>query len=290
VQDKYVRRRRAVLAVLVAVSLILLTAYFGEAENSPLHSVQQGIVQVFTPIQEGASKVLSPVRDLSSWVSTTLHAKSQNKELRSLNARLNTELAAAGTAVQENKQLNGMLKLTDELDLNQDGPVYANVTSYNPEVWYDTIKLDKGLGSGIRVGDPVVSAEGLVGDISSVGSNYAVVAELSSPKFGVAAEIIDASGKTSVGTLQPAVGNPTTLQISYLPSTSTVNNEDEVVTAAFADPGNALIKSPYPKGIPIGTVTDFNANTLINDQTVNVSPYVNPRNLSQVEVLTHVKN
>jgi cell shape-determining protein MreC len=62
------------------------------------------------------------------------------------------------------------------------------------------------------------------------------------------------------------------------------------VTAAFTDPGNSLIKSPYPKGIPIGTVTNFDYNTLVNNQTVNVSPDVNPRNISQVEVLTQVKN
>ncbi len=287
-QDKYVRRRRAVLAVLVAVSLILLTAYFGEAENSPLHSVQQGIVQVFTPIQEGASKVLSPVRDLSSWVSSTLHAKSQNKELRSLNARLNTELAAAGTAVQENKQLNGMLKLTDRLNLNQYGPVYANVTLYNPQVWYETIKVDKGAGSDIKVGDPVLSAQGLVGDISDVGSNFAVVSELSSPKFGAEAKILDASGNGGTGTLTPEVGNPTTLQVGFLPSTATIQPGDEVVTAGYSDPANPIAKSLYPPGIPIGTISSVDVNQLINNNTVDVSPDVDLRNISQVEILTKV--
>ena len=50
------------LALLVGVSLILLTAYFGESPNSPLHNVQRGIVEVLSPVQEGASKVLSPVK------------------------------------------------------------------------------------------------------------------------------------------------------------------------------------------------------------------------------------
>ena len=80
--DKQVRRRRAVLGLLVAVSLILLTAYFGASPNSPLHSVQRGIVQVFSPVQAGASKVLSPVRDVANWVSDTLKAKSQRDHLQ----------------------------------------------------------------------------------------------------------------------------------------------------------------------------------------------------------------
>ena len=288
--DKYVRRRRAVLAVLVAVSLILLTAYFGEAENSPLHSIQQGIVEVFTPIQDGASKVLSPVRDLAGWVSSTLHAKSQNAQLRTLNARLDTELAQAGVAKQSYDQLAATLHLSNRLNLGQDGPVWANVTTYNPEVWYETLKIDKGSGAGIAPGDPVLSARGLVGDISSVGSNYAVVSELSSPQFGVEAKIVDGTSRTSVGTLQPAIGSPTTLQVNYLPATASINSGDQVVTAGYSDPSNPAVRSLYPAGIPIGTVSNFDYNTLVNNGTVDVSPDVDLRNISQVEILTRVKS
>ena len=75
--DKTVRRRRAVLALLVVLSLILLTAYFGEAPNGGLHSVQRGFLTVVSPIQDGANKALKPVRDLFGWFGDTLHAKSQ---------------------------------------------------------------------------------------------------------------------------------------------------------------------------------------------------------------------
>ena len=50
------------------LSLILLTAYFGESPGGPLHTVQRGIVEVLSPIQEGASKALTPVRDVAGWV------------------------------------------------------------------------------------------------------------------------------------------------------------------------------------------------------------------------------
>ena len=70
--DKQVRRRRAVLGLLVGVSLILLTAYFGESPSSPLHTVQRGVVEVLSPVQEGASKALKPVRDVAGWFSDTL--------------------------------------------------------------------------------------------------------------------------------------------------------------------------------------------------------------------------
>src|SRR5690242_198394 len=75
--DKAVRRRRAVLVVLVAASLILLTAYYGESNDGRLHSVQRGVLGALSPIQEGASRVFKPVRDLFGWFGDTLDAKDQ---------------------------------------------------------------------------------------------------------------------------------------------------------------------------------------------------------------------
>src|SRR5207302_777435 len=75
-------RRRALLALLVVVSLILLTAYFGESPSSPLHTVQRGIVEVLSPVQEGASKALKPVRNIAGWFSDTFSAKAQRDKYR----------------------------------------------------------------------------------------------------------------------------------------------------------------------------------------------------------------
>ena len=80
--DKTVRRRRVVLGLLVACSLILLTAYFGESAGGGLHSVQRGVLDVVSPIQEGASKALKPVRDLFGWAGDTFNAKGELKDLR----------------------------------------------------------------------------------------------------------------------------------------------------------------------------------------------------------------
>ena len=50
------------LALLVVSSLILLTAYFGESAGGGLHSVQRGVLEVVSPIQEGASRALGVAR------------------------------------------------------------------------------------------------------------------------------------------------------------------------------------------------------------------------------------
>ena len=105
--DKTVRRRRAVLALLVVLSLILLTAYFGEAPSGRLHSVQRGFLTVVAPIQDGANKALKPVRDLFGWFGEALHAKSQNAELRKQVDKLRREVIAERVDQQSYRRAAG---------------------------------------------------------------------------------------------------------------------------------------------------------------------------------------
>jgi rod shape-determining protein MreC len=292
VHDKQVRRRRAVLGLLVGCSLILLTAYFGEAPSSPLHSVQRGIVDVLSPVQSGASKVLSPVRDLAGWVSDTVHAKSQNSQLKAQNANLHSELSKYETAYQQNQQLRGLIHLDQNIaNVNNYKPVPADVIDYDPNVFYETITIDHGTDSGINLGDPVLGGSGadkggLVGEVSSVGSDWAVISELSSNKFAAGATVIDGSNTPSEGVLQPAVGNPTLLQLNYLPQQAQVNVGDQVLTDGFKDPNDTVVESCYPPGIPIGTVESSSYNASTNAPQVEVSPEVNLREIGVVQVLT----
>lgn len=283
--DKQVRRRRAVLALLVCASLILLTAYFGGSASNPLHSVQRGIAEVLSPVQSGASKVLSPVRDVAGWVSDTINAKSQNGKLKAENARLLQRVAQLQYEEIENRHLSKLVHLDQSDNIDAYSPVTANVIAQDPSLWYEQIEVDKGADDGVRLFDPVIGDSGLVGDVTTVGPSYAIVTELTGDKFAVGAEVEDAQGDT--GVLQPAVGNPSSLLLQDLPAhTTDITANAEVVTSGFADKTNLKIHSLYPPGIPIGYVSNANADTLINDQQVTVTPYVDLRHLSVVQILT----
>ncbi len=283
--DKQVRRRRAVLGLLVGASLILLTAYFGESSSSPLHAVQRGIVEVLSPIQSGASKVLSPVGDVAGWFSSTFRAKSQVNQLTKENHQLTKELDAAKYAGFQNAQLRKVLKLdTGVGDIKAYSPVTGSVIGRNLNLWDQTIEVNLGSSSGVKDGDPVVGPGGLVGDVSTVGSNYSIVTELTSDKFAAAALVEDAHGDT--GLLEPAVGTPDELLLTSLPTDAQVNYGQPVVTAGFKDSTDPKLADLYPAGIPIGQVSNANQNTLINNQQVTVTPAVDLRTMSVVQILT----
>src|SRR5438132_674271 len=108
---KVIRRRRVALAVLLGLSLILLTAYFGESPAGVLHGIQRGAQQVLSPVESGASKALKPFRDLFNWVGDAFDAKGENKRLRKDLAQTRRQLALAQTAIRDNEQLRAMVGL-----------------------------------------------------------------------------------------------------------------------------------------------------------------------------------
>jgi rod shape-determining protein MreC len=278
VYDKTVRRRRLVLALLVVLSLILLTAYFGEASSGGLHSVQRGFLTVVSPIQNGANKALKPVRDLIGWFGDTLHAKGQRDELRKQVDRLRREVIANDSEKHSYRELLTLFRLDNQLSVKDYHPVTATVVAKSPNVWYSTVTIDKGESSGVHVNDPVINGEGLVGKVAQAASDGAQVTLITDSSVGVSARI-GASGAT--GIVQPKVGDPNDLLLQYLPANTQANKGEYVVTSGtVSSPDDSL----YPPGIPIGQVTQVNEESAY--RSVNVHPLANLHNLDVVQVLT----
>src|SRR6478735_1717842 len=147
--DKAVRRRRAVLVVLVAASLILLTAYYGESSDGRLHSVQRGVLGALSPIQEGASRVFKPVRDLFGWFGDTVDAKDQRDQAIAERDKLRAQLIAANERVNQAEQQAKINVIDDLGGMSKYGPVDARVFVHSPSVWYQRIEINKGKDDGV---------------------------------------------------------------------------------------------------------------------------------------------
>jgi rod shape-determining protein MreC len=284
--DKTIRRRRAVLALLVVISLALLTDYFGEKQSSPLHSVQRGIATVLSPLQSGASTVLSPFKDAVNYVGSTFDAKSQLATWKNKYHALEEQYAKVQYEGIEYRQAEGLLKLDRNYGISTDGPVAANLIGEDPVLWYKTITVDQGASSGVHYRDPVVGPGGLIGDVTTVNSDTSVVSLITSPNFAVGATIENESG--APGLIQPQVGDPSTLELNDLPSSSNVSRDQLVVTSGFQDPSAPTIESYAPAGIPIGTVSSTDPqSSLLQNQQVQVTPLADLQHLSLVQILTH---
>ena len=279
--DKTVRRRRAVLGLLVACSLILLTAYFGETGSGALHSVQRGTSEVLNPVQEGASRALKPVRDLFGWFGDTISAKGQVEDLRRERDRLRTEVSQSEVTRADNDRLSRLLQLDGALGLNEMGPKTGRVIFQSPTVWYATIRVDKGSDDGVEVGHPVINEEALVGRVTTVFGGSAQVTLITDATTKVPAR---AGREQAFGIIEPAsAGNPTDLVMNFTQPGAKLAEGDRVVTRGTEPDDRA--PSRYPVGLPIGEVKRIDHEGT-DTQEIHVRPYADVRNLDFVQILT----
>jgi rod shape-determining protein MreC len=281
VYDKTVRRRRVVLGLLVASSLILLTAYFGESSGGGLHSVQRGALEVVSPIQEGASKALKPVRDLFGWAGDTFHAKGELKDVRKDRDALRAQVVDLQARVRENAQLKSQLQLNDTVGLADNAPVVAHVIGQDPNLWFTQVTIDRGTSSGVRENQAVVNGQGLVGKVTTAGPRSAIVTLATDHTTQIGATVSESGVKGVVGV---EAGHPTDLVLSQISGKDVVRPGQMVVTSGTVS-NVGRFRSPYPRNIPIGRVTRVDEPGSDNQQ-VHIAPFANGRRLDLVEVLT----
>ena len=277
---KSVRRRRAVLAVLVALSLALLTAYFGESAAGGLHAIQRGFMEALAPLQEGASRALKPARDLGGWIGDVFDAKSENKQLRRQVEDLRNRLAQAETAQRDATELRKLVGFNQSSRFPQGyDRVACRVIARSPTVWYSTITIDKGSDAGLREDQPVITGDGLIGKIATVSSDAAQVTLITDHTSGVSGQVVPDGAS---GLVKPKVGDPTDLLLDFVEKGRPVVKGATVITAGWR---SSHLESLFPRGIPVGKVTRVDSNERELYQRVHVRPFADLRRLDVVEVL-----
>jgi rod shape-determining protein MreC len=286
---KAIRRRRAGLAVFLALSIAILTAYFGESGGGFFHALQRGAQETFAPIETGANRALKPVRDLFGWIGDTVDAKDKNERLEREVEELRSELAKSRTAQRDARQLKGLVGLHDDQGFPEGTrPVAARVIARSSNVWYSSIKIDKGSSDGVRIDQPVIAASsgdagpmdgGLAGKITRVTDGNAEVTLITDASIGVGAQVMPAG---AAGVVRPEVGDPRDLLLDLVHGGRVTNNAI-VVTSGFK---TAVGDSLFPRGIPIGRVTDVDLGEVEIYQRVHLRPFADLRRIDIVQVLT----
>jgi rod shape-determining protein MreC len=278
VYRKQVRRRRAVLTLLIIGSFLLLTITYGQSSGG----LQRGVSTIFSPLQGVADRALKPARDMVAWFDETFEARGENSRLREELAVARRQAVAGQEALQENAQLRELVGLDRGPALAESAyePVTGRVIARSPTVWHSTVTVDVGSGDGVRVDDPVISGEGLVGLVASVQGGSAQVTLIADHASAVSAKVLPGGVQ---GVVRPNVGNPEDLILDFIDSTRDVHGGQAVVTSGWRAEGLASL---FPSGLPIGEVTSASIVEQEASQRVHLRPYADLANLDLVQVLT----
>ncbi len=275
---KQVRRRRAVLTLLIIGSFLLLTITYGHSSGG----LQRGVSTIFSPLQTVADRALKPARDLVDWFDKTFDARGENSRLESELVTVRRQAVAGQEALQENSQLRKLVALDRGPALAESAyqPVTGRVIARSPTVWSSTVTVDVGSGDGVRVDDPVISGDGLVGLVASTQGGSAQVTLITDHASAVSAKVVPSGVQ---GVIRPEVGNPEDLILDFIDSTKNVHGGQAVVTSGWRAEGLASL---FPPGLPIGEVTSAPIVEQEASQQVHLRPYADIANLDLVQVLT----
>ena len=264
--------------MLVLVSLTLLTISFRSPTSGALHDLQGVGSSVLRPFQIAASRVAQPFRDAYDYVDGLVTAKSENAKLRK---ELEDARSAALLNVEKAQQYDQLARLFHY----RAGPTFPNgyravtarVVSASANPFARTLVITAGSSAGIEVESPVVSGDGLVGKVSNVFSDTAVVTLLSDTQTYVAAVDLDTNAR---GVVHPSSAGP--LILDQVAKQLPVYAGDQILTLGTIDP---RYPSLYPYGIPIGRVTYAHATDTSSFLQVELQPFANLSSLQAVSVL-----
>jgi rod shape-determining protein MreC len=274
--------RRAVVVVLVLVALTLITISFRSPTSGALHSVQGAGSTALRPFQVAATRVAQPFRDAYDYIDSLAKARAENKRLKKINEALREkDIQRAALAAKE----PGMAKL---LHFEQGQSVStgyrvvnAAVDSFPGDPYSHTVGIAAGSSAGIRIDSPVVNGSGLVGIVTNVLPDSAVVTLINDPDRFVAARDLETQVRGMVHT-----GPGGTLILDYVEKNLKVKAGDILVTDGTH---NARYPDLYPYGLPIGRVLTVNAEDTATFLQVQVQPYANLGSFDAVGVLVPKK-
>ncbi len=273
-------RRRLVVGVLVLASLVLISLSFRSGENGALSGVQSAGATVLRPFAVGLERVAQPFRDAYGWADSLLSARSEAKDLRAEVRELRQRANQSEFALQENRYLRQQLAYIDGPRFPTDfRPVVSEVIGRPPGAFTQALVIAAGSENGVRLNDPVVTADGLVGLVTRVSPSTARV-QLLTDEDAAASAVDLRTGAT--GIVRHARGTRETLVLDRVRKQDVVRVGSRIVTAGWRA---GALSSLYPKGIPIGRVTSVGQTDTDLFQQVQLDPYVDFGSLDAVIVL-----
>jgi rod shape-determining protein MreC len=169
----------------------------------------------------------------------------QFENLRCENDRLKVLALQATAIAQENDQLRSALGWQRQAPWKLK---LANVVLRDPTDWWRTMEIDLGTRDGMVENLPVLTADGLVGRVSSVGSTRSQVLLLGDPNCKVSALVEnpahDAGVISASGPLDDSL-----VELTYLSGSANLKPGQSVITSGLG--------GIFPKGVPIGQIVDL---------------------------------
>ncbi len=232
------KRNRIVFALLLILSVMILTLYFREGSNGILHRAQRYTVNIVVPLQSGVSRAVSPFKSAFQFVMNIGNLSDRNQMLEEENKNLKAKAVTLQRIRKENERLRKLLGFKEKTDFTT---IPAHVIGKSSTDWQAVIVLDQGRDDGVKKNMPIVIHGGLVGQVIDSSPKACRVQLITDQKSGVGVQIV---GTSETGILQGQLSGE--LKVDFVSKDAKLEKGDKVVTSGLG--------GIFPKGIYVGKV------------------------------------
>ena len=260
----------------ILIAAVLLTAGLAILKNAAGQTFPDMLVQgILTPFKYAANALTDQAEQLYSYMFRYEALLAENDALTKQLAQMEAEARQADAYQRDNerlRELNGLKTAPEDYVL-----VDGYIISRSSNDWTSTITINRGSNAGIEEDMCVVTQNGeVVGLVSDVGTNYAVIKTILDSSLEISATI-SSSGYNGMSQGGYTDGRKDLMRMDYLPSSAVIRNNDQVVTAG---------STVYPKGLILGYVVDAGFDDTGVAKFAMLKPAIELGSLEQVFVLT----
>lgn len=235
--------RPFLLVVLVIASLVLTTVWYREGDNGPIHWARRGVIAASEPFLLVGTWVTTPFRAVGNWLTGPSVDRAAYDALQKQNLELKQQVASLQEAKLENERIRALVDFAKVQDLKSVG---ARVIGRPSDSWGGTVIVDRGTTSGVKAGDPVIAAGGLVGQVIEVSPLASKVRLITDPNSGVSVIV---QRTRAAGVVRGSLDG--SLHLDFVDKSKTPVRGDVLVTSGLG--------GVYPKEIVVGEVTDVSS-------------------------------
>jgi rod shape-determining protein MreC len=228
----------------------------------------------FEQFRARISVIVTPIQYLVNWPIEIFYSiKSsfvqqrklldENAELRAKELLLNAKLQRFLALERENEQLRALLRSSSGA---VDGKfLVAQILAVDLDPSTQQLVLNKGSKEGVFVGQPVLDAHGVMGQIMQVGIHTSIVLLITDTQSGVPVEI----NRNNLRAIAVGQGDNNNLTLLHMLDTADIRPGDLLVTSGLAH--------RFPPGYPVGVVTSVKHQTgeRFSDIQVKVNAHIN---------------
>ena len=182
-------------------------------------------------------------QDVSSGLDTREELQLENARLKASQRILEAKVQKMAALTAENGRLRALLNSSAVLE--DDQIVVTELIGVSPDLHRHEIVVNKGLGDGVVVGQPVLDASGLMGQVTEVYKNSARVLLITDERHEVPVQV----NRNGLRVVASGVGLRDELAILNVGATADIRVGDLLVSSGLAN--------RFPVGYPVARVADI---------------------------------